>query len=453
VSEEKPTLLIIEDDVGIQKQLKWCFENFNVEAASDRASGIKALRRYEPAIVLCDLGLPPDPANATEGLKALAEILSLQATTKVIVVTGNDDRDVAIQAIRMGAYDFYQKPIDAEVLKMIVARAWHLWQLEQESRLQSDHQISNPLQGIIAASPQMLTVCRTVEKLAPTNATVLLLGQSGTGKELVARALHRLSLRDKQPFIAINCAAIPDNLLESELFGHEKGAFTGAIKRTIGKIEQANGGTLFLDEIGDLPLPLQAKLLRFLQERVIERVGGRQQIPVDVRIISATHQDLPEKITSAEFREDLYYRVSEVSVLIPPLKDREGDVLLLAKTFLERCKKEMNRSELKGFSSVAVQAIMDYEWPGNVRELENKVKRAVIMAEQNEISAQELEIAPAHTDHSLPLNLRAVRERAETSAIIQAVNHAEGNMSRAAELLGITRPTLYSLVGKYNLKV
>ncbi len=453
MSEEKPTILVIEDDAGLQKQLKWCFEDYLVEISSDRPAGIKALRRHEPPVVICDLGLPPDPANASEGLRALGEILELQPATKVIVVTGNEDRKVAIQAVEKGAYDFYQKPIDADVLKLIVDRAFHVWQLEEESRRQRANQLTSPLKGIIAASPQMLKVCRTVEKLAPTDATVLLLGQSGTGKEVIARALHELSSREQQPFIAINCAAIPDNLLESELFGHEKGAFTGAIKQTIGKIEQANGGTLFLDEIGDLPMPLQAKLLRFLQERVIERVGGRKQIAVDVRIISATHQDLPDKIVRGDFREDLYYRISEVTVNIPPLNAREGDVLLLAKAFLERFKREMNRLELKGFSAQANQAIMDYEWPGNVRELENRVKRAVIMAEGNEISAEELEITPAQNDQTLPLNLRTVRERAETNAIIQAVNHAEGNMSRAAELLGITRPTLYSLIGKYDLKV
>ncbi|HBC56614.1 MAG TPA: PEP-CTERM-box response regulator transcription factor [Gammaproteobacteria bacterium] len=314
MSEEKPTILIIEDDAGLQKQLKWCFEDYLVEISSDRATGIKALRRHEPQVVICDLGLPPDPANASEGLKALAEILELQPATKIIVVTGNEDRKVAIQAVEKGAYDFYQKPIDADVLKLIVDRAFHVWQLEEESRQQHSTQLTSPLKGIIAASPQMLKVCRTVEKLAPTDATVLLLGQSGTGKEVIARALHELSRREQEPFIAINCAAIPDNLLESELFGHEKGAFTGAIKQTIGKIEQANGGTLFLDEIGDLPLPLQAKLLRFLQERVIERVGGRRQIAVDVRIISATHQDLLEKIEQGDFREDLYYRISEVTV-------------------------------------------------------------------------------------------------------------------------------------------
>ncbi|MDY6828486.1 MAG: PEP-CTERM-box response regulator transcription factor, partial [Pseudomonadota bacterium] len=371
-------LLIVEDDPGLQKQLKWCFNGNDVVLAKDRAEAIAALRRIEPGVVTLDLGLPPDPANATEGLATLEEILALAPHTKVIVVTGNDERDNALQAVALGAYDYYQKPIVVDELKLIIDRAYQLHTLEQENRrlreVRSDHMM---LEGVIGVSPQMMRVCRTIEKVAPTGVTTLLLGESGTGKEVLARSIHRLSGRADAPFVAVNCGAIPENLLESELFGYEKGAFTGATKQTKGKVEYADGGTFFLDELGDMPLGLQGKLLRFLQERVIERVGGRAEIPVDVRVVCATNRDLQALVETGEFREDLYYRVSELTIDIPPLREREGDVEVLARVFLERFA-EQNARALHGFSPDALRAIASYEWPGNIRELENRVKRAVI---------------------------------------------------------------------------
>lgn len=442
-------LLVIEDDVGLQKQLRWCFEDFEVEIAGDGELALASLRRFEPPVVTLDLGLPPDPANASEGLKTLQNILALAPYTKVIVVTGNDDRQNALKAIGLGAYDFYQKPVDGDILNLIVERAYQLYRLEEENRVLTANEQNGPLRGIIAASPEMLEVCRMIEKVAPADVTTLLIGDSGTGKELLARALHRLSLRNKQSLVAINCAAIPENLLESELFGYEKGAFTGAAKQTRGKIEYANGGTLFLDEIGDLPMALQAKLLRFLQERVIERVGGREEIPVDVRVVCATHRSLPEMVERGEFREDLYYRLSEITIDIPPLAERSGDSVLLARAFVERFNREL-RKNIRGLAPDAVVAIENHPWPGNVRELENKIKRATIMTEGNQITASDLQI-DTPTD-ATPLNLREVRELAERKAIIRALANAEGNISRAAELLGLTRPTLYSLLNKYQLQ-
>jgi two-component system NtrC family response regulator len=442
-------LLIVEDDLGLSSQLRWALGDYEVQVAADRPAALAALRRFSPAVVTLDLGLPPDPANASEGLAALEEILALAPETKVIVVTGNDDREHALKAITMGAYDFYQKPIDADVLRVIVERARYLHEIERENRSLSRMRLSTPLDGVIAESPQMLKLCRTVERVAPTDATVLLLGESGTGKEILARAIHEISPRAAGRFVAINCAAIPENLLESELFGYEKGAFTGAVRQTPGKIENADKGTLFLDEIGDLPFSLQAKLLRFLQERIVERVGGRQEIPVDVRVVCATHQDLKTMIADGRFREDLYYRLSEISILIPALRERPGDAVLLARVFLERFATQL-RSRVKGFSREALLAIEHHRWPGNVRELENRVKRAVIMAEGQQITAEELELdLPEATE--LPFNLRQVREQAETQAVQRALNHTEGNIVQAAELLGISRPTLYDLMRKLNI--
>ncbi len=442
-------LLVVEDDVGLQKQLRWCFEDFEVEIAGDGELALASLRRFEPPVVTLDLGLPPDPANASEGLKTLQSILALAPYTKVIVVTGNDDRQNALKAIELGAYDFYQKPVDGDILNLIVERAYQLYRLEEENRLLTATEQNGPLRGIIASSPEMLEVCRMIEKVAPADVTTLLIGDSGTGKELLAKALHRLSMRNKQSLVAINCAAIPENLLESELFGYEKGAFTGAAKQTKGKIEYANGGTLFLDEIGDLPMALQAKLLRFLQERVIERVGGREEIPVDVRVVCATHRSLPGMVERGEFREDLYYRLSEITIDIPTLAERSGDSVLLARAFVERFNREL-RKNIRGLAPDAVVAIENHPWPGNVRELENKVKRATIMTEGNQITAADLQIDTP--DDATPLNLREVRELAERKAIIRALANAEGNISRAAELLGLTRPTLYSLLNKYQLQ-
>ncbi len=449
--EKKKNLLVVEDDKGLQNQLRWAFDGFDVTVTGDRPEAISQLRRLQPGVVLLDLGLPPDPGGVTEGMATLSEILSLAPETKIIIVTGDNDRANAVKAIALGAYDFHQKPADPELLALLVERAQHVYELEVENRRLQTYDQDMPLKGIITASPQMIKVCRTIEKIAPSNITTLLLGASGTGKERCAQALHELSLRADESLITINCAAIPENLLESELFGYEKGAFTGAAKQTPGKIEYADKGTLFLDEIGDLPMELQAKLLRFLQERVVERIGGRKEIPVDVRILCATHQNLQELIEQGLFREDLYYRISEMVIEIPPLKDREGDILLLAKSFLNLWGKEYN-SSAASFSPEAIAAIEAYDWPGNVRELESRIKRAAIMAGGNQVSVEDLELGDVKAE-PMPLNLKEVREEAERRAIIRALSHSNQNISDAANSLGITRPTLYNLMEKLGLKV
>ncbi|SIS47932.1 PEP-CTERM-box response regulator transcription factor [Neptunomonas antarctica] len=445
----KKNLLIVEDDEGLQSQLRWCFDGFDVAICGNRADAITQLRRTQPGVVLLDLGLPPDPGGVTEGFATLKEILSLIPECKVIVVTGDNDRTNAVKAIALGAYDFYQKPADPEILTLIVERANRVYELELENKKLQQSCHSMPLDGIITSSPPMLKICRTIEKVAPSDITTLLLGASGTGKELFAQAIHKLSPRAKEKIVAINCAAIPANLLESELFGHEKGSFTGASKQTIGKIELAHGGTLFLDEIGDLPFELQAKLLRFFQERVIERVGGRKEIPVDVRIICATHQDLTAHIKEGRFREDLYYRISEIVIQIPTLKEREGDALLLAKSFLIRLNKEYGKT-ISSFDNEAIAAIESYDWPGNVREIESRIKRAVIMADNSYITTEDLELSSLDVD-AIPLNLKQIREEAEKKAIKRALSHADSSISDTAKALGITRPTLYTLLEKHNL--
>ena len=449
MSEESRKLLIVEDDPGLLNQLKWCFEGYDVFTAEDRESAIVELRRHEPAVVLQDLGLPPRPEGVEEGLLTLTETLKLAPHTKVIVVTGHGDQDNALTAVAQGAYDFYEKPVDTDTLKLLVDRAFIMSELEAENRKLQSQVIESPLDGIVASSEGMLTVCRMIEKVAPTDVTALLLGESGTGKELLARALHRLSPRAENNFVAINCAAIPENLLESELFGHEKGAFTGAHKQTLGKIELADGGTLFLDEIGDMPLALQAKMLRFLQERIIERVGGREEISVDVRVVCATNQVPEVMIKESVFREDLYYRVSEITINIPPFRDREEGRLILARKLLHDHSKMQARA-INGFSDDAIQAIESYSWPGNVRELENKIKGAVIMADGKMVTASDLGIA-ADEGAQESFNLREVRQHAESKAIRVALAKHYGNISKAAEMLGITRPTLYDLMSKYGL--
>jgi two-component system NtrC family response regulator len=451
VSESKDKLLIIEDDPGLQSQLKWSFEDFDVSVAADRDSALANLRRLEPPVVTLDLGLPPDPGGVSEGFGLLEQILALAPDTKVIVVTGHNDRTNAMRAIAMGAYDFYEKPIDPDLLGVTVQRATRLYRIEQENRRLQRANSGSLLEGLLASSPEMVKVCRTVEKLAPTDVSTLILGESGTGKEVLVKALHSLSDRHDKRLVAINCAAIPEALLESELFGYEKGAFTGAVKTTQGKIEVANGGMLFLDEVGDLPHPLQAKLLRFLQERVIERIGGRSEIPVDVRVVCATHRDLPELIQVGEFREDLYYRINEATIKVPPLRERQGDTLLLARAFLERFASQLKRP-VRGFTPQAIEAVESYHWPGNVRELENRVKRAVIMADGNQIALEDLEL-PTQAEESTPepFNLREVREKAESQAILRALARTDGNVSKTAELLGVTRPTLYNLMKKYAI--
>jgi two-component system NtrC family response regulator len=451
VAEDKPKLLIVEDDPGLQRQLKWAFDDFEVIVADSRQAAMAGLRRHEPPVVLQDLGLPPDPEGVSEGFTTLLEILKLAPHTKVIVVTGQLDRDNAVKAVGQGAYDFYQKPVDMDVLRLIVQRAYHIHDLEARNRALAREQARMPLAGVIAMSESMMRVCRMIEKVAPTNATALLLGESGTGKELLAQALHALSPRAGQSFVAINCAAIPDTLLESELFGYEKGAFTGAVRQTPGKFELADSGTLFLDEIGDMPLPLQAKLLRFLQDRVIERIGGRERIAVDVRIVCATNKDLPALIERNEFRQDLFYRISEVTIRIPPLRERPGDAVVIAQAVMERRGREHGRA-LRGFAPDALKAIQAYPWPGNIRELENRINGAVIMAEGKYIGADDLGLPAASQDVEW-LNLRSARQRAEIDAIRQALAVASGNLSRAAELLGITRPTLYDLLDKNGINV
>jgi two-component system NtrC family response regulator len=448
--ETKKVLLIVEDDPGIQKQLKWSFDEYQTVIAGNREEAITALRRFMPSVVTLDLGLPPDPANASEGLATLKEILQLAPATKVIVVTGNDERENAIKAVAMGAYDFYQKPVDLDVLSLIIARAFQLDQLEKENiSLQKNSE--EPLNGIIATSETMQELSKMIEKIAPTNVTTLLLGESGTGKEVLARAIHGLSTRADKPFVAVNCAAIPENLLESELFGYEKGAFSGATKRTIGKIEFAEGGTFFLDEIGDLPFSLQAKLLRFIQERTIERLGGPTEIPVDVRIICATHQNIQKAIEDGLFREDLYYRINEITVNIPPLRERDGDAIVIATALLKRFSDE-NGKNIKGFTQAAAQLIENYQWPGNIRQLENKIKRAVIMADDNVLTHKDLDLGQV-AEEEIPLNLKKVREIAETSAIKRALAYTNNHVSNAAKLLGVTRPTLYALFNKYGIDI
>ncbi len=449
MADSRPVLLMVEDDLGLQKQMRWSFDRFNVVFAEDRESAITQLRRHEPAVVTLDLGLPPDTDSPEEGFEVLEEILSLAPATKVIAVTGQNDRGNALRAIASGAYDFFAKPFDAETLGLVIDRAFNVAELERENLRRTEMTQTMPLEGLITRDPGMIKVCRQIEKLAPTNASVLLYGESGTGKELLARALHMQSARKDNRFVAINCAAIPEALLESELFGHEKGAFTGAVKQTAGKIELATGGTLFLDEIGDLPMSLQAKLLRFLQGRVIERVGGRTEIPVDVRIVCATHRNLRELIDAGAFREDLFYRLTEMVVTIPPLRDRAGDASLLAHGFVKRFAQQQKRERLF-LRDDALQLIASYPWPGNIRELENCIKRAVIMADANSIGAEDLGLR--RDSEVKALNLRAIRDDAERKAVLQAMAQSGGNIARASELLGISRPTMYDLLNRFGLR-
>jgi two-component system NtrC family response regulator len=445
VSEDKPKLLILEDDEGLRRQYRWALSDYTLFLASVREEALDMMRVERPPMAIVDLGLPPDPDGASEGLAALAAILAMAPDTKVIVASGNESRAHALKAISIGAYDFYQKPIEIDVLRTILDRALRLYRLEAENRkLAALSASTSPIDGIMTADPDMLRLCRTIEKIAPTNVAVLILGESGTGKELVAQAVHMLSPRRNRPFIAINCGAIPENLLESELFGHEKGAFTGAVKQTIGKIENANNGTLFLDEIGDLPQPLQVKLLRFLSTRLIERIGGRQQIPVDVRIVCATNQNLEERMVDGRFREDLFYRLNEVIIRIPPLRDRGEDSVLLASFFLKRFNVQFDR-KLKGFTTEAITAIASNPWRGNVRELENRVKRAVVMADGTQITAVDLDLAAPQMAEE-DLDLRTARSRAERIVVQRALAQSNGNLTIASKLLGISRPTLYTLL-------
>jgi two-component system, NtrC family, response regulator len=449
-----PPLLIVEDDLALQKQIKWSLDRFESVVADDLSSAVLQFRRHRPAVVTMDLGLPPDRDSVSEGFRCLEALLELDPNVKVIVLTGQNDQSNALRAIRMGAYDFLSKPVDPDVLGLTVERAYRLYELQRENQRLQSMQQTEAMAGLITRDAGMLRICRTIEKVASSNATVLLLGESGTGKELLAQGLHEASKR-KGRFIAINCAAIPETLLESELFGYEKGAFTGASKTTIGKIETANGGTLMLDEIGDLPHALQAKLLRFLQERMIERVGGRQEIPIDVRVVGATHQDLKQLIAEGRFREDLYYRLAEIVVEIPPLRARSGDAVLLAHAFLRRFAQEQRRPMLR-LAEDAIRAVEAHVWPGNVRELQNIIKRAAIMTDGNCVCADELALPPGAraevADEEGSLDLRLAREKAERQVVVTALARVDGNIAKAAEILGVSRPTLYDLMARLQLQ-
>lgn len=446
------SLLIVEDDLALQKQIKWSLDRFDSVTAHDRESAMSQLRKNTPAVVTMDLGLPPDADSVSEGFRLLEQILAFDPDIKVIVLTGQNDQANALRAVAMGAYDFFAKPFAPELLNLTVERAFRLFELQRENRrLQSMHQ-PDALSGLMTRDPEMLRICRMIEKVASSNATVMLLGESGTGKEVLARGLHQSSPRRAEKFVAINCAAIPENLLESELFGFEKGSFTGAAKTTLGKIELAHGGTLMLDEIGDLPFPLQAKLLRFLQERTIERVGGRQEIPVDVRIVCATHQDLNALSKEGRFREDLYYRLAEIVINIPALRSRVGDATLLAHAFVRRFAQEQNRP-LMTLSEDAVRAIECHPWPGNIRELENCMRRATIMADGSQISCEDVGLkSRVNDDVDSSLDLRVIRDSAEKKAVIAALGRVNGNIVKAAELMGVSRPTLYDLMHRLGLK-
>lgn len=446
------SLLIVEDDLALQKQIKWSLDRFESVTAHDRSSALLQLRKCLPAVVTMDLGLPPDADSVSEGLKLLEQVMAFDPDIKVIVLTGQNDQANALRAVAMGAYDFFAKPFEPELLNLTVERAFRMFELQRENRRLQALQQPDAMAGLITRDPEMLRICRTIEKVASSNATVMLLGESGTGKEVLARGLHQASPRRAEKFVAINCAAIPENLLESELFGYEKGAFTGAAKMTLGKIEMAHGGTLMLDEIGDLPLSLQAKLLRFLQERVIERVGGRQEIAVDVRIVCATHQDLAALSKDGRFREDLYYRLAEIVVNIPPLRERVGDAALLAHAFVRRFAQEQNRSAMT-LTEDAVQAVENHLWPGNIRELENCIRRATIMADGSQIGCDDLGLKSVQNDKTdTSLDLRVIRDDAEKRAIVAALGRVNGNMVRAADLLGVSRPTLYDLMHRLALK-
>ncbi|MBS7812038.1 PEP-CTERM-box response regulator transcription factor [Roseococcus pinisoli] len=446
----KPKLLVVEDDLGLCAQYRWAFPNYRVLLAHDRRQAETTARREQPAIALVDLGLPPDPEGVSEGFATLAMLRALSANMPVVVASGQGDRENMLRALRVGAYDFCEKPVDLDVLRTILDRALRLRELEDENQRLAAAPRPSPIANIITADEGMLRVCRMVERLATVNAPVLLLGESGTGKEALARALHDMGPRAARPFIAINCAAIPEALLESELFGHERGAFTGAVKQTTGRVEQAHGGTLFLDEVGDLPQGLQAKLLRFLQDQTFERVGGRVPVRVDVRVVSATNQPLEAQAGAGKFRGDLLFRLNPMTVRVPPLRERSGDIPLLGRWFLARYAHEFQR-RLRGFEDAALDAMLEYQWPGNVRELGNRVQRAVLMAAGPLITAADLELAPGSGGEAENLDIRAARARAERETISRALARSHGSLSNAARVLGISRPTLYGLLATHGL--
>jgi two-component system NtrC family response regulator len=442
------TLLIVENDPVRSAELAAVFSDLEVTTTTGGDKALPLVRRIEPEVVLFDLG---DSGNAGEAqnLALLRQILSIAPATKLIAVTGENSRDLAVKAVGLGATDFYHLPVNAAVLSMVVRRALRIRELETENCRLREQTGAMTLDGIIGASDAMRQLCRTVGKVAPTNATVLVLGESGTGKELIARALHRLSGRAHEPFVAINCAAIPDNLLESELFGYEKGAFTGATQRTLGKLELAGKGTVFLDEMGEMPASLQAKLLRVVQERTVERIGGRTPVPLESRILCATNRNLETLIAAGRFRDDLFYRISEVTVRIPPLRERQGDSVLLAQWLLQQMAERYARP-VRAFAPDVLRAIQAHPWPGNVRELENRIKGAVILAERSVVTCADLGLNDPDAEPDC-LNLRTARQKAEAQAARQALAVAGGNLSRAAQFLGVTRPTLYDLLEKHHI--
>ncbi|MGZ8939653.1 MAG: PEP-CTERM-box response regulator transcription factor [Limisphaerales bacterium] len=446
-----PRLLIVEDDEDIRSQMRWALaEAYEVQIAGDRASAINLLREHTPEVVVLDLGLPPSPGEVTEGLAALAEILRLAPATKVVIASGQSDRTNALKAIADGAYDFLAKPIEIEELKVVLKRAFYLAQLEKENRELVNRVGTGGFEGMLGTSRQMQEVFHSVRKVAATGAPVLILGESGTGKERVAQAIHNLSPQKSGPFVAINCGAIPENLLESELFGHEKGSFTGAHAQRQGKVESAEGGTLFLDEIGELPHAVQVKFLRFLQERVVQRVGGRKDIPINARVIAATNSDIKKAIVGGQFREDLYYRLAVVTIKLPPLREREGDVPVLAQSFLKRFAAECG-AEKKSFTGAALRHLEQYHWPGNVREMENRIRRAVIMSEGTRVTEGDLEL----TLTDVPLagrTLQEARDELDRQMVTQALRRLKGNISATATQLGVSRPTLYELMDKFGLR-
>ena len=447
---KKQRLLIVDDDEDLRTQMKWALaKDYEVTLAEDRESALAALAAKRPAVVTLDLGLPPQPAGVEEGFAILDEIINGYGQTKVIIITGRGEKEHALRAVEQGAYDFFYKPIQLDELKVVLRRAFHLAQLEREQRALKSRLSGYTFEGMLGTSPKMQDVFSVIRKVATTDAPVLVAGESGTGKELVAGAIHRLSIRQANPFIVINCGAIPENLLESELFGHEKGAFTGAHIQRKGRFEMADGGTLFLDEIGELPMLLQVKLLRFLQERVVERVGGREQIEVDTRVIAATNRDLKEAMQTGNFREDLYYRLGVIFISIPPLRERSGDVLLMAKVFMERYAEE-NKKKIKGFTLDAIDAIEKYNWPGNVRELENRIKRAVIMCDGQKLTPGDLEMVAPQAPYEA-MSLKEARECLEKELIIKSLIRNTDNLTKAATELGISRPTLYDLMEKFGL--
>jgi two-component system NtrC family response regulator len=451
---KKPKLLIVDDDEDLRTQMKWALAgDYDIVLAEDRISAMAAMRKAQPAVITLDLGLPPEPAGVEEGFATLDEIIAENSQTKIIIITGRGEKENALRAIDKGAYDFFYKPIQLDELKVVLGRAFYVSQLEQEQRALRKRLSGDTFEGMLGTCQKMQDIYAVIRKVSTTDAPVLVMGESGTGKELVARAMHRLSVRQPKPFIVINCGAIPENLLESELFGHEKGAFTGAHIQRKGRFEMVEGGTLFLDEIGELPLSLQVKLLRFLQERTIERVGGREQIDVDARVVAATNRDLKEAMKEGKFRDDLYFRLGVILMSLPPLREREGDIVLLAKAFLERYADE-NRKKIKGFTDQALDSIASYDWPGNVRELENRVKRAVIMAEGLKIIPADLdmeEVAPIPRQKYENLGLKEAREALEKEMLFKAFARNKDNLTKVANELGISRPTLYDMMEKYGI--